>query len=279
MKTRQKKNLISYIILIAMGFLMVYPLIWLFFSSFKSNQEIFSSISLLPKQWDLSGYRNGWKGTGQFTFGHFLWNTFKMVIPTVLVTMVMSTVVAYGFARFQFKLRKLFFSLMIATMMLPQAVLIIPRYLLFRDFGWLDSYKPFIIPQCFAFAAFFNYLMIQFIRGIPRDLDESAMIDGLGSFRILVEIIVPLCPSALCSVFIFQFMWTWNDFFNTLIYINSIIRYPVSLALRMSIDAESLVQWNKVLAMGFVSIVPVVVAFFFMQKYVVEGIATSGMKE
>ena len=273
-----RKKLFSYIILILVGILMIYPLIWLFFSSFKSNQEIFTSISLFPKKWDFSGYINGWNGTGQYSFGRFLMNTFMMVLPTVLVTMVSSTIVAYGFARFKFKLRGVFFSLMISTMMLPNAVLIIPRYLLFRELGWLDSYKPFIIPQCFAFTAFFNYLMIQFIRGIPRDLDESAMIDGLNSFGILTKIIVPLCSSALCYVFIFQFMWTWNDFFNTLIYINSIYKYPVSLALRMSIDAESLIQWNKVLAMSFVSIIPVVVAFFLMQKYVVEGVATSGLK-
>lgn len=270
--------MVSYIVLTVVGIIMIYPLIWLFFSSFKSNKEIFSSLKMLPEKWDLSGYVAGWKGTGQYSFGDFMLNTFKMVIPTVLVTMIMSTVVAYGFARFQFKWKKLLFSLMIATMMLPNAVLIIPRYLLFRDLGWLDSYKPFIIPQVFSFSAFFNYLMIQFIRGIPHELDESAQIDGLGSWRILWEIIAPLCKSALCTVFIFQFMWTWNDFFNSLIYINSIQKYPVSLALRMSIDAESLIQWNKVLAMSFVSIIPVVGLFFFMQKYVVEGIATSGLK-
>jgi ABC-type sugar transport system, permease component len=278
MKKTVKSEIITYIVLILVGFLMIYPLIWLFFASFKSNKEIFSSIKMLPEVWDVSGYVEGWKGTGQYTFGNFMINTLKMVLPTVLVTMVMSTIVAYGFARFNFKLKKIFFTLMIATMMLPNAVLIIPRYLLFRDLGWLDSYKPFIVPQCFAFSAFFNYLMIQFIRGIPRELDESAQMDGLGSFRILGYIIAPLCKSALCTVFIFQFMWTWNDFFNVLIYINSIAKYPLALALRMSIDAESLIQWNKVLAMSFVSIMPVVMIFFFMQKYVVEGIATSGLK-
>nr|WP_320127418.1 carbohydrate ABC transporter permease [uncultured Sphaerochaeta sp.] len=192
--------------------------------------------------------------------------------------MFSSTIVAYGFARFDFKGKSFLFALMISTMMLPNAVLIIPRYLLFRNFGWLDSYKPFIIPQILAFTAFFNYMMIQFIRGIPRELDESAKIDGLGSFRTLFLIILPLCKSALFSVFIFQFMWTWNDFFNPLIYINSIAKYPVSLALRMSIDAQSAIEWNKVLAMSFVSISPIVFLFFSAQKYFVEGIATTGLK-
>lgn len=275
---REKNHIATYLFLSLMGLVMVYPLIWLFFSSFKTNKEIFSSLSMLPQVWDFSGYTEGWKGTGQFSFGYFLLNTFKMVLPTVFVTMVSSTLVAYGFARFDFKGKALLFALMLSTMMLPNAVLIIPRYLLFRDFGWLDSYKPFIIPQLFAFTAFFNYLMIQFIRGIPRELDESAKIDGLGSFRILLYILVPLCKSALFSVFIFQFMWTWNDFFNPLIYINSIANYPVALALRMSIDAQAAIAWNKILAMSFVSIIPIVILFFSAQKYFVEGIATTGLK-
>lgn len=279
MKTQKKQgNAITYLFLSLMGLAMIYPLIWLFFSSFKSNKEIFSSLSMLPDVWTFSGYVEGWKGTGQFSFGYFLLNTFKMVLPTVVVTMASSTLVAYGFARFNFKGKSLLFALMLSTMMLPNAVLIIPRYLLFRDFGWLDSYKPFIIPQMFAFTAFFNYMMIQFIRGIPRELDESAKMDGLGSFRILILIILPLCKSALFSVFIFQFMWTWNDFFNPLIYINSIANYPVALALRMSIDAQAAIEWNKILAMSFVSIMPVVALFFSAQKYFVEGIATTGLK-
>jgi len=279
MKTQKKQgNAITYLFLSLMGLAMIYPLIWLFFSSFKSNKEIFSSLRMLPDVWTYSGYVEGWKGTGQFSFGYFLLNTFKMVLPTVVVTMASSTLVAYGFARFNFKGKSLLFALMLSTMMLPNAVLIIPRYLLFRDFGWLDSYKPFIIPQMFAFTAFFNYMMIQFIRGIPRELDESAKMDGLGSFRILILIILPLCKSALFSVFIFQFMWTWNDFFNPLIYINSIANYPVALALRMSIDAQAAIEWNKILAMSFVSIMPVVALFFSAQKYFVEGIATTGLK-
>ena len=279
MKMKKKRgNLILYVFLTLMGIIMVYPLIWLFFSSFKSNKEIFSGLGLLPNVWNFSGYLDGWAGIGQFSFGHFMLNTFKMVLPTVLVTMVSSTFVAYGFARFEFKLKPFLVALMLSTMMLPNAVLIIPRYLLFRDFGWLDSYKPFIIPQIFSFTAFFNYMMIQFIRGIPRELDEAAKIDGLGSLRTLLLVILPLCKPALFSVFIFQFMWTWNDFFNPLIYINSVAKYPVALALRMSIDAQAAIEWNKILAMSFVSIFPIVALFFSAQKYFVEGIATTGLK-
>jgi oligogalacturonide transport system permease protein len=278
MVSKKRNNIITYTVLILVGFIMIYPLLWLFFASFKSNKEIFSSLRLLPEKFDFSGYQKGWKGTGQFSFGDFLINTFKMVLPTVFFTLISSSLVGYGFARFNFKGKKVFFSLMISTMMLPNAVLVIPRYLLYRNFGWLDSYKPFYAPQIFAFTAYFNYLMIQFFRGIPRELDESAKIDGLDSFRILLYILLPLSKSALFSSAIFQFMWTWNDFFNPLIYINSIAHYPVSLALRMSIDSQAAIEWNKVLAMSFVSIIPVVVLFFSAQKYFVEGIATTGMK-
>ena len=190
-----------------------------------------------------------------------LYDTFKMIIPTVLFTIISSSIVAYGFARFEFPFKKILFPLMLSTMMLPNAVLIIPRYILFKNLNWLDSYKPFYAPQIFAFTAFFNFLMYQFYRGIPKELDESAYIDGYGSFRTLIHIILPLCKSAIFSMGIFQFMWTWNDFFNPLIYINS-VKHPVSLALRMSIDAEATVPWNRVLAMSLVSIIPVVIIFW-----------------
>jgi len=278
----KKQNRISlaltYIILIIVGFIMIYPLLWLFFSTFKTNNEIFSSTRLLPEKFILSGYIDGWKGSGQFTFGYFMLNTFKMVIPTVLVTIISSSIVAYGFARFDFPFKNFLITLMISTMMLPNAVLIIPRYLLFKNLSWLDSYKPFYMPQLFAFAGFFNFLMVQFYRGIPRELDESAYIDGYGSFRTLIHIIIPLCKPAIFSMGIFQFLWTWNDFFNPLIYINSVKKYPVSLALRMSIDSDASVPWNKVLAMSFISIVPLVILFFSAQKYFVEGVATTGLK-
>lgn len=277
-KNKKRGFVLTYIVLIFIGFIMIYPLLWLFFSTFKTNNEIFSSLNLLPARFLLSGYIEGWKGSGQYTFGSFLMNTFKMVIPTVAATICSSVLVAYGFARFEFKFKRVLFMLMISTMMLPNAVLVIPRYLLFKEFGWLDSYKPFYLPQIFAFTAFFNFLMVQFFRGIPRELDEAAYIDGYGSLRTLLYIILPLCKPAVFSMCVFQFMWTWNDFFNPLIYINSVKKYPVSLALRMSIDVEATVAWNRILAMSFVAIIPVVILFAVAQRYFVEGVATSGLK-
>ena len=233
---------------------------------------------MLPKNPVLDSYSAGWKGSGQFTFGTFLWNTFLLVVPTVLLTLLSSVLVAYGFARFRFPGHKILFGLMISTMMLPNAVVIIPRYILYNKFGLLNSYHPFYLPAALACYPFFIFMLIQFFRGLPKDLDESAKIDGCNSFTILVRILLPLAKPALFSAAIFQFVWTWNDFFNSLIYVSSVSKYPVSLGLRMSLDSADAAHWNQIFAMSIVSILPCVLLFFTAQKYFVEGVATSGIK-
>lgn len=167
---------------------------------------------------------------------------------------------------------------MISTLMLPNAVVIIPKYMLFRDLGWIDSYKPFIIPAIFAGYPFFIFMLVQFFRGLPRELDEAAIIDGCNSFTIFTKIVLPLSKPALISAAIFQFMWTWNDFFNSLVYINSVSKLTLPLALRMSLDASAAVNWNQIMAMALITIVPCILIFFFLQRYFVEGVSTSGMK-
>ncbi|NLM09775.1 MAG: carbohydrate ABC transporter permease [Clostridiaceae bacterium] len=271
------KDVLTYIFLTLLGILMIYPLIWMFFSSFKSNNEIFGPLRLLPEHviWD-SFYR-GWN-SGQFTYSLYFKNTFMLVIPVVLFTLISSTLVAYGFARFTFPMKGALFSIMISTLMLPNAVIIIPRYILFNRFGWLNSYKPFTVPSIFACHPFFIFMLVQFFRGLPKELDESATIDGCNSFTTLVRIHMPLIKPALFSAAIFQFIWTWNDFFNSLIYINSVKKYTISLALRMSLDTAAAANWNEILAMSTLAILPSVLIFFFAQKYFVEGIATTGIK-
>lgn len=276
---KRGRKALTYLLLVLLGFAMVYPLLWMLGASFKQNDEIFASLSLVPqKEWVWTAYRDGWNGIGNATFSLFFVNTFKMVIPTVIFTLVCSTMVAYGFARFRFPGKKLLFTCMIATLMLPNAVIMIPKYILFRNLGWLDSYKPFIIPSIFASSAFLVFMLLQFFRGLPRELDESARIDGCGSMRILVQILVPLCKPALFSAGLFQFIWTWNDFFNVLVYINSVPKYTLALGLCMTLDTQGDVAWNEIMAMSVVSILPCVVLFFSTQKYFVEGIATTGMK-
>lgn len=275
---KSMSSLLKNLVLIVFGIIFIYPLIWLFTASFKSNDEIFGSIALLPTRYDFNSFVNGWKGSGQYGFDQFYVNTFKIVLPTLFFTIISSVFVAYGFARFRFRYKKQIFALMLSTLMLPNAVVMIPKYIIFNKLGWVDSYLPFIVPAIFGSSAFFIFMLIQFYRGIPRELDESAIIDGCNSFSILTRIIIPLSKPAIFSVGIFQFMWTWNDFLGPLIYVNSVRKFPLALGLRMSLDIMSNVHWNEVIAMSFLSILPPVLIFFFAQKHFVEGIATTGLK-
>ena len=271
-------NTIAYIFLSLLGLVMVYPLLWLFASSFKENSGIFTSISVIPPNLNPQHYIEGWKGVGEYTFTTFFGNTFAIVIPSTIFIIISCLLVAYGFARFDFPLNKFLFTAMMATLMLPGAVIIIPRYMLFKQFGWLDTYLPFIVPALFASNSFCIFQLVQFFRGIPRELDEAAAIDGCGSFRTLISILLPLCKPALVSVGLFNFIWGWNAFMDPLIYLSSVKKYTLSLALRMTLDLGSAASWNEIFAMSVLSILPPVLLFFAGQKYFIQGISSSGLK-
>ena len=268
----------KHIFLLGFGYIFLYPFLFLISSSFKTDFEILTSLSLIPSEIVLTSFARGWAGVGRQTFGHFLMNSFQIVIPVVIFTIISSCVVAYGFARFKFRFRNLFFYLMIATLMLPHAVTIIPRYVLFVQLGWLNSYRVFIVPSLFAVNSFFIYLMMQYMRGIPRELDEAAFVDGCSTFNIFIRIMMPLCKPAVFSVAIFQFVWTWNDFFNPLIFITRVQRFTVMQALRMSMDTATAVSWGPIMAMSLISMIPCIVLFFSAQNYFIEGITTTGIK-
>ncbi|MFC5650385.1 carbohydrate ABC transporter permease [Paenibacillus solisilvae] len=275
---KKLSTLSSYMLLSLFGLIMIYPLLWLVSATFRTNAEIFSSIGLIPSHINWDSYINGWKGTGQYSFGTFYTNSILLTLPVVVGTALSSLLVGYGFVRFEFPLKKILFSLMISTLMLPGAVIIIPRYLLFKQLGWLDSYLPFIIPAFLGTFPFFNFMMVQFFRGLPRELDESAKMDGCGSFGILLRILLPLCKPAVFSVSIIQFIWVWNDFFNVLIYVNSVRKFTLPLALRMSLDAVANVNWSEIMAMSLLTMLPCIFIFFLAQKHFVEGISTTGLK-
>ena len=259
-KTTKKtvKTILSYLVIAVIGLVLLYPILWMFFAAFKTNDEIFGSTKLLATHYSFQNFIDGWRGSGTMTYAVYFWNTFRLVIPVTLLTLVSSTLVAYGFARFNFPFKKALFSLLIATLMLPNAVIIIPRYTLFAKFGWIDTYIPFYALAALACYPFFIFMLVQFLRGIPRDLDESAYIDGCGTFRTLMQIILPLMKPSLFSAALFQFMWTYNDYFNSLIFINSGKKYTVSLALRLSLDSESVINWGKIMATSFVVVLPLI---------------------
>lgn len=267
-----------YVVLTLVAVVMLYPIIWLVGASFKENNEIFTSIGFIPKRLDFQAYIDGWNTKGDYTFTLYFINTFKYVVPKIIFTLFSATITAYGFARFEFPFKKIMFSLLMATMFLPQVVTRIPLYLFWKNLGILDTYIPLIANSVFAQEPFFVFMMIQFLRSIPRDLDEAATIDGCGEFGILWRILVPALKPALISCVIFQFVWSFSDFLGPLIYITSQDKFPVSLALKLNIDPSTNTPWNQVFAMSLISLLPAIILFFSAQKYFVDGVTSSGIK-
>ena len=272
----------KYFVLILMGFIMVYPLLWMVGSTFKTNAEIFTSLSPFTAHPTLDGYYNAVTKTygGDITIWRAFLNTYSYVIPKVVFTVISSVIAAYGFSRFKFKGRDFLFGVMIMTLFLPQVVLNIPQFLMYRQFGWVDSpyYLSLIVPTLFAQETYFVYMLIQFMRNIPRELDEAAKIDGCNIMQTLVLVLVPMLWPAMVSAGLFQFMWSSNDFMGPLLYVNSPARYPATLFVRMSMDADTGFAWNRVMAVSLISIIPSLVVFFLAQRQFMDGVTAGAVK-
>lgn len=269
---------IRHLVIIALGLLMLYPVVWLLSSSFKPNSMIFTDTSLWPKEFTLEHYRNGWRGLQGISFGRFFANSAFISIMAVLGNVITCSLAAYAFGRLDFKLKGLWFGLMLITIMLPYHVTLVPQYIIYNSFGWINSYLPLIVPKWLAHDSFFILLMVQFIRGIPKELDESATIDGCGQGQIYFRIVLPLLVPALITTSIFTFMWSWDDFFSQMIYLNKIDLFTVQLGIRSLFDPSGESDWGALLAMSVLSLVPVLTIFFSFQRYFLEGIATTGLK-
>ncbi|HPX25927.1 MAG TPA: carbohydrate ABC transporter permease [Treponemataceae bacterium] len=265
-------------VIIIIGLGMLYPVLWLISASFKEANTIFTDPGLIPRPFTLQNYVKGWEGIGIVGFGTFFKNSFVISGLCVIANVIFCSITAYAFARLEFKGKKFWFAIMLITMMLPGHVTTIPRYIMFRNFGWVNSILPMVVPKFFATDAFFIFLLVQFIRGLPKELDESARIDGCGKFGIYIRIIIPLTIPALITTMIFTFLWTWDDFFNHLLYLTSPEKYTVSMGLRLFLDATGISSWGSMFAMSVLSLVPCLVLFFSLQKYFVKGIATTGIK-
>lgn len=271
---------IYHILVFGFGLVMLYPLMWMFFSSLKETTTIFTTAGqLIPTHITFDNYANGWKGFAGITFGVFLKNSLFIAIVATFGTLMSSAFVAYSFSRCKkFKLRGILFAAMLASMMLPGQILMVPQYLWYKKLDWVGSYLPLIVPFFFAVQGYFVYLMMNFIEGIPTDLDEAAKIDGCSYYSIFFRIIFPLMRPALVTGGIFSFMWRWDDFMSALLYVNKAAQYPVSLALKLFADPGSTSDYGAMFAMAVVSLIPILIIFFIFQKQLVEGIATSGLK-
>lgn len=256
---------------------MVYPLVWMVGGSFKDETDIFSQLNPLPTSLDPRNYIAGWTATDP-TFTRFYLNSTVIALLAVAGNVLACTLTAYAFARLEFRFKKVFFGIMLGSIMLPAHALLIPQYVLFFNLGWVNTYLPLVVPKFLATDAFFIFLMVQFIRTIPRTLDEAAMIDGCGKVRIFSRIILPLLGPVLITTMIFTFIWTYNDFFAQLIYLSYPSSETVPVALRRFVDATGDSSYGQLLAMSVLSLVPTFIVFLLAQRRIVEGIATTGLK-
>jgi len=271
----------AYAALIALSLLPLLPLVWMLSSSLKTDSQIFpaegqSTVTLArllphPVQW--SNYPHALQ---MIPFVVYLKNTLFLCLVTVLGAVFSSAIVAYGFARIQFKGKQPLFLLMIATMVLPGQVTMIPVFALFRWLGWYGTYLPLTVPSFFG-SPFYIFLLTQFYRTLPEELSEAARVDGASEWRIFWQIILPLSRSALATCALFQFLGTWNDFFGPLLYLNDASRYTLAYGLQQFLSIHG-GQWAQLMAAATLFTLPVIVLFFFAQRTFIQGIATTGVK-
>jgi multiple sugar transport system permease protein len=265
------------VLLLGLAGVMLYPVLWMVVSSLRPNDEIFRRPGLILNDLHTENYGAGWDALPA-PFGHYLVNSAIVVLGCIIGNLVSCSFAAYAFARLEFSGKRWWFVIMLGTIMLPVHVIIVPQYILFSQLNWINTFLPLIVPKLLATDAFFVFLMVQFIRGLPRELDEAARIDGCGHPRIFLRIILPLMVPALATTAIFTFIWTWNDFFSQLIYLTDPDMYTVPVALRSFIDATASTNWGSMFAMSVLSLVPIFLAFLLGQRFLTKGIATTGGK-
>jgi multiple sugar transport system permease protein len=268
---------IKHILLVAASLLMIYPLLWMLVSSFRPTDEIFRDTSLIPTNITLENFKYGWTALEQ-PFSAYLLNSSIVVLGCIIGNVVSCSLAAYAFARLKFTGKTIMFGIMLLTIMIPYHVVLVPQYILFQQFGWVNTFLPLIVPKLLGTDAFFVFLMVQFIRGLPKELDEAARIDGCGHFNTFFRIILPLMVPAVATTTIFTFIWMWNDFLSSLIYLIDPKMYTVPLALRTFLDSSGQSNWGAMFAMSVVSLIPVFLAFLFGQRFLIRGIATTGIK-
>ncbi|MEO6394561.1 MAG: carbohydrate ABC transporter permease [Devosia sp.] len=273
----RRAQILKHAVLALFAFVMIYPLLWMLASSLRPNNEIFGNLSVWPSDFHWENYVDGWTAL-PVSFSRFFANSLVVTVLSVIGNVISCSFAAYAFARLEFDGKKIWFALMMMTLMIPYHVVIIPQYVLFLNLGWVDTYAPLIVPKFLASDAFFVFLMVQFFRQLPRELDEAAMIDGCSPIKIYWAIIMPLSLPAMATAAIFSFIWVWEDFLTPLVYLNDMQNYTVPLALRMFVDQESQSAFGQLFAMSVLSIVPVVLFFALFQKFIIRGIAMSGMK-
>ncbi len=274
---RRPRTLLRHLGLVLFGLFMLYPLLWMTVSAFKPSALVLSDPSLIPSEITLDNFRDGWNSANQ-PFWVFYGNSLVVAVSSIVGNLFSCALTAYALARLEFRARKLYFGIVLVSVMLPMHVVIIPQYIIFSQLGLVNTFVPLILPKFLATDAFFIFLMVQFIRGIPRELDQAAWLDGAGPFRTFWFVVLPLMRPALVTTAIFTFIWTWNDFFGQLIYLTESSVFTVPVALNSLVDSQTQSGIGMLLAMSVLSLVPIFAFFAFAQKYLIRGISTTGLK-
>jgi multiple sugar transport system permease protein len=276
---RRLRHLGLHVLLLTLLFLMLYPVIWMVFSAFRPEEEIFANKGLIPTTWTLQNFVTGWNLFGGKTFGDFFINSFVICALAVVGNLFSCSLAAYAFARLNFRLKWLWFALMLGTIMLPIHVQLIPQYIFFLNIGWVNTIMPLIVPKFLAHDAFFIFLMVQFMRSLPPELEQAAVVDGASFWQRYWRIILPLTMPALVTTAVFTFINVYNDFFSQLIYLTDTDKMTVPVALRLFLDPSGgTSSFGGLFAMVLVSIGPVLGFFLASQRLLVKGIATTGFK-
>jgi multiple sugar transport system permease protein len=268
---------LTYLIVLAGVVIMLYPLLWLVSASLKPEDTIFTNLGLWSSTWTLDNYTNGWNAL-DYPFTQFLLNSTLLCLGAVVGNLISCSMAAYAFARLRFKYKVFWFIVMQGSIMLPTHVLIVPQYILFKELGWVNSFLPMIVPKFLGVDTFFIFLLIQFIRNIPLELDDAAKIDGCSMFGFYWRIVIPLALPALVTTAILTFIWTWSDFFTQLIYINDESLYTIPRALSTFLDSTGSSAYGQLFAMSVVSLLPILAFFLIFQRLLLEGAATTGLK-
>ncbi|MCC2753863.1 carbohydrate ABC transporter permease [Enterococcus gallinarum] len=281
-KSRRRMNeIIRYGLLIGVGIILIYPLFWMIGSAFKENRDIFGSLSIFPPSDRVvtTNFSDAWQLTRDHSIWFFFGNTLKFLIPKTIFTVLSCVITAYVIARKSFKGKKFVFGAVIVTLLMPELAFRIPLYLLYREVGLLDSFASLYVADIFASSSFFVFMIIQFMRTIPRELDEAAVMDGCNEFQILFKIIIPVIKPILITVSLLSFMWGMNDFQGPLIYLNSSDKTVLSVALKQLLDGEAMVSYGRVFAASCLGLLPMIAIFFMGSRYFIDGVASTGSKE
>jgi multiple sugar transport system permease protein len=274
---RTSRQIIRHVGLMAAAIVMSYPLLWLIASAFKPEDQIFNNLNLFPTDWVFSNFSEGWTAL-RVSFTRFYMNSLIIAAGAVIGNLLACSLTAFAFARLEFRFKRLWFTLMMGTLMLPYHVTLVPQYILFLKLGWVNTFLPLIVPRFLAVDAFFVFLMVQFFRGIPREIDEAAVMDGCGPWRIYWRIMLPLSTPVLATAAIFSFIFTWDDFLGPLIYLSNMRDYTVPLALRAFVDATGVSRFGQLFAMSSLSLVPVFLVFLAFQRLIIRGVALGALK-